>query len=831
MEKRIFISHSSKDAQTATVICDALESNGMKCWIAPRDIPYGQEWAGEISKAISNSSAFLFLSSGNSNASGQVSREIQLAIENQVPIIPIRLDGTEYSDTNKYYLATIHCMFQYDASKVAKLVSDISKAVPAVNGDGCNGDEKGAKKEKKVRKPRYGLFLVLGMLFFWLCAALAAYLVLFTALGTAVKIIGAVAAAAVGLVPVFIVRKKAVKSFSLNRTTVNGILALALVGVIGIGVGSVALENHLWYSDMENKYHITLTAPENMTASDFEDACETVKNRLDIIADGHRHSFKVEGDKIDLIIPFEIFGENTANDLLKCYVSRAARLYLTTNRFADEAPDPAQIEVTPADIESVNILKGKVPGEPEVDEEHIRDKENYEYIEVILKKDFVKANKEAIDAYGDEAVFAQDKIEMAGNYYYFDTYRGEKEGVYYIVNDDRHPTLNEVLVNNITTESPTASLLVDIDVAADWEKAEEGAVFGKNQVEYKEMTGETVSVSFRGSEYSTITEGSWLDTVASFKKRLDTFGEPYALGYGINDPHLIVVRMSPDKLNNGILSALCSTGISFNAGYTSAYVPTSYSGDRYVELIEVDGVNALKVNALNDTDKELYANLRKAAELEGKNEIYLVDRSESMPLLKAEITEEENLIFTCFEGAEEKNSWLPAFTLSVYENKLDVYFTLETYSFSEEDREFTDAFLKQETRKAIEEAYTVRFIEEIGGNLRIGLDFPVDENLPHNMVTEVKKLYELVDFENSFFDTLSIYFINEQGEERARIFFQKYLAHMYTSSELVTGYTYTYGIFQGGRIERDRQVFLDLIAEDEFFRALNKSEDGKLFFD
>ena len=829
MEKRIFISHSSKDSETATIICDALESNGMKCWIAPRDIPYGKEWAGEISKAIMNSSAFLFLSSGNSNQSGQVSREIQLAIENQVPIIPIRLDGSEYSDTNKYYLATIHCMFQYDASRVAKLVSDIEKAVPKTEEQ--KEEEKRKKKEDNPKKDRYGLKLTFSVIWCWLCAVAAAYLAVFSDFASAIKIVGAVAAVIIGFIPLFVFRKKALKAFKINKTTAGGILALALVGVIGIGAGSVALENYIWYSDLEYKYHITLTAPDNMTAAEFKFASETVKNRLDIVADGQRYSYKAEGDAVDLIIPFEIFGELTATDMLKCYVSRAARLYLTTTDYADEAPDPAVVEVTPADVESVQLLKGKVPGEPEVDEKDVQDVNNYEYIEIVLKKDFYKANKKALEAYGDRIVFAQDKVEISDAYYYFDTFKGEKDGVYYIVNNDRHPTLNEVLVNNITNEHPSASLNVNIDVAADWEKRDEGAAFGKNQVEYKEMDGETVSVSFRGSEYSNITEGSWLDTVASFKKRLDCFGEPYALGYGINDPYLIVVRMSPDKLNNGILTTLCAADVAFIAGYTEARVPVSYSKDKYVELTEKDGTPVITVKALNDNDKVLYGKLREAAELAGKDEIYLAERTERTPLLRAGLTEEDGFTFTCLEDKEDNSSWLPALTLAVYEHKLDVYLTLESYSFSEKDREFSNVFLDEQTRKAIEDTYSVRFIEEIGGNLRIGFDFSVDENLPQNMITASKKLYELIDFENSSYDQVSLYFINEQGEERARVFFAKHFEYIYSTDDFKTGYPYLYGIFTGGRIERDHQAFLELVAEDEFFQGLNKSDEGRLFFD
>ena len=116
-------------------------------------------------------------------------------------------------------------------------------------------------------------------------------------------------------------------------------------------------------------------------------------------------------------------------------------------------------------------------------------------------------------------------------------------------------------------------------------------------------------------------------------------------------------------------------------------------------------------------------------------------------------------------------------------------------------------------------------------NLKIVLDLPVDENLPQTMVDVAKELYSIVDFENSNFDTLSIYFIEELGEERARIFFDKYYITMYSGGETASGYVYTYGIFQGGRLERDRQAFLDLVTEDEFFKERNKSEEGMLFFD
>lgn len=114
MDKKVFISHSSKDKTIADQICNTIENNGIGCWIAPRDIPYGNEWAGEITKALRQASICIFLFSKNSNESKQVAREIQIAIDNEVVIIPIRVDNVEMNDVLTYYLATMHWILEYD---------------------------------------------------------------------------------------------------------------------------------------------------------------------------------------------------------------------------------------------------------------------------------------------------------------------------------------------------------------------------------------------------------------------------------------------------------------------------------------------------------------------------------------------------------------------------------------------------------------------------------------------------------------------------------------------------------------------------------------------
>jgi hypothetical protein len=58
MAHDVFISHSSVNKKAADAICHALEQNGVKCWIAPRDIPPGANYGGEIIKGIKNWAAF-----------------------------------------------------------------------------------------------------------------------------------------------------------------------------------------------------------------------------------------------------------------------------------------------------------------------------------------------------------------------------------------------------------------------------------------------------------------------------------------------------------------------------------------------------------------------------------------------------------------------------------------------------------------------------------------------------------------------------------------------------------------------------------------------------
>ncbi len=133
----IFISYSTKDEAVANVVCEELEKKGLKCWIAPRNIPAGGDWMSTIIEAIKSCKIFLVIYSANSAQSNQVPREVAVAISEANYIIPYKIDNTPFSGTYEYSLATCHWIQANPASGVYKiddLVASVSVQLSKSNG-------------------------------------------------------------------------------------------------------------------------------------------------------------------------------------------------------------------------------------------------------------------------------------------------------------------------------------------------------------------------------------------------------------------------------------------------------------------------------------------------------------------------------------------------------------------------------------------------------------------------------------------------------------------------------------------------------------------------
>ncbi len=85
----VFISYATKDKTVADAVCARLESVGIRCWIAPRDIVASTSYGEAIIDAIHGAKLMVLVFSANANASGHIPKEVERAVSNGVPILPV----------------------------------------------------------------------------------------------------------------------------------------------------------------------------------------------------------------------------------------------------------------------------------------------------------------------------------------------------------------------------------------------------------------------------------------------------------------------------------------------------------------------------------------------------------------------------------------------------------------------------------------------------------------------------------------------------------------------------------------------------------------------
>lgn len=128
----IFISHSSADATVAKEMCTFIENNNATCFIAPRDIRSGKEYAEEIINGINAADAMVLIMTEKANKSPHVLREVERAVSRSIPILVYKLEDVELTKSMEYFLMT-HQWISSDKK------SDYSEILDFIKGYKNNG--------------------------------------------------------------------------------------------------------------------------------------------------------------------------------------------------------------------------------------------------------------------------------------------------------------------------------------------------------------------------------------------------------------------------------------------------------------------------------------------------------------------------------------------------------------------------------------------------------------------------------------------------------------------------------------------------------------------
>jgi serine/threonine-protein kinase len=165
----IFISYSSADTVLANRVCEALETHGISCWIAPRNVRAGDVYADSIVQAINACRAMVVLLSAGAVESSHVLREVERASSKKRPIVALRIGAFALPPALEYFLSASHWL---DASD-----GQIDKALAQLIADLQVGSQAAAVRPARAQDPqrkaasgpaRLGLGLVVALILIYL---------------------------------------------------------------------------------------------------------------------------------------------------------------------------------------------------------------------------------------------------------------------------------------------------------------------------------------------------------------------------------------------------------------------------------------------------------------------------------------------------------------------------------------------------------------------------------------------------------------------------------------------------------------------------------------
>ena len=154
----VFISYSRENAKEAEHIREVLESNNISCWIDHEDILGGEHFLEVIEKGIDSCRIMLIVLSEDAQNSIWVPKELVIALERRLKIIPYRIEDCQLQGTFKSGLADINYIDAFpDGEKgITAVLESINEALNRTDTELVLPVRKKKNKEKKLKYTAIG---------------------------------------------------------------------------------------------------------------------------------------------------------------------------------------------------------------------------------------------------------------------------------------------------------------------------------------------------------------------------------------------------------------------------------------------------------------------------------------------------------------------------------------------------------------------------------------------------------------------------------------------------------------------------------------------------
>ena len=807
MTKRdVFISYKSEQAEAAGWVRSVLETNGISCWMAPADIPGGSSYASEIPAAIAGCRIFVIILTEKAQQSTWMPKELDLAVNSGKIIMPFMLENCKLRNDFNFYLSNVqrYAAYENKSKAIEKMVREIQavlgidSAAPSVQQSQQRSGKPG-KKKSVIQK--------LGI-------CLAACLVISMAI---------------------LLILQPWKTDPGPETALPTDQPAAQDTEASAGASA------------EDYYHISVYPSEQVSARNYSTAKKLLRERLDVFTDGRTYQWEDQEDMIDLMLPKASFAGRDPAYVLRCYLTRAVKLYLVNH-----AKSSQYLPVEREDLESVTLETGTIPGADAAAYGVTGDQ--YQYIVITLTDEFVNSH---LNEYGTwtEPVFAQDIIEMSSNYYNYYTFPFGDGKHFYVLNTDLGGRFSELVVFNLTHKSLSEALTFSIDTNSEavWKDPKTDPDRGANQCAAEDFSSATVTfvLQFSGD----VSAGKLLDAGIGLRKRLDALDIPYAFGLiGEGESNRKITVKTPLKHMGIPVMEMLSMTL-----FPSLRTESLFASTTGLSLQKVSGkADTFVISSSSSIVTEEWKLLAQTALEKGEKEAYLWIGSQ--PLLAIQLDDEAaatgvlkvSSLCELRDGKiqsipiDPQNIWKINLAREVIDTSYSIsYCSLESYRLNAgpdgiaptaEDFEIpqsTSSSVYQDAVRKISKNADAIYSQN---SLSIEMHLPVDDSFPEQATAIPRQIVEeLYAQKLSIPDYIMIYVIDEDNDqfERARVFIDKKYGKKQTEDDgsisFSDSYLYTYGIFRGGRITPYSAAIKTLIENSEFYQSIETKESSWTF--
>lgn len=163
----VFLSHASADKTVADMACAVLEREGVRVWIAPRDVLAGADYPAQLTAAIEDAAVLVAVWSEHFDASEHTKREVEIAVSLGKHVLPLRIADVPMGPASRYLFAGKHWLDAITPPMAAHLAK-LAVTVKALLGQGPPPRTRGANRGRIGARGATAVAIALLALVAWL---------------------------------------------------------------------------------------------------------------------------------------------------------------------------------------------------------------------------------------------------------------------------------------------------------------------------------------------------------------------------------------------------------------------------------------------------------------------------------------------------------------------------------------------------------------------------------------------------------------------------------------------------------------------------------------